>query len=392
MSTKFINKNLLIVCHSYRSFVKDMVEAMSKHFKNVYILVRLNPIYNIIPIESLKTKTIKYKIDLTNKPSNIIIIPTNVFYLPFRFSQNNLGNNHFKAVDKQIQKYDIKFDLIHAHFTWSSGYVAAKLKEKYNVPAVVTAHGFDIYDLPFRDDEWKKKIEYVLNTADCIITVSNSNLRCIEKLDVDTPVKVIPNGFNDKIFHRMNSEECRKTLNFPINKKIILTAGNLVEVKGHKYLIEAMREVVNHKKNVLCIIVGSGKLKNKMENQISKCGLKDYIKLVGGEPHSQIPIWMNTCDVFVLPSLRESFGVVQIEAMACGKPVVATFNGGSEEIITSDDYGFLVEPANSKNLARQILTALDKEWDYEKIEKYAERFRWENSAKEILGVYREIIK
>lgn len=390
MSTKFINKNLLIVCHSYRSFQKDMVEAMSKHFKNVYILVRLNPIYNIIPIESLKTKTIKYKIDLTNKPSNIIIIPTNVFYLPFRFSQNNLGNNHFKAVDKQIQKYGVKFDLIHAHFTWSSGYVAAKLKEKYKVPAVVTAHGFDIYDLPFRDDEWKTKIEYVLNTADCIITVSNSNLRCIEKLDVDTPVKVISNGFNDKIFRPMNSEECRKNLNLPINKKIILTAGNLVEVKGHKYLIEAMREVINHKKNVLCIIIGSGKLKNKMENQISKCGLKDYIKLVGWEQHSKIPIWMNACDLFVLPSLRESFGVVQIEAMSCGKPVVATCNGGSEEIIISDNYGFLIPPGNSKELGKSILRSLDKTWDENKIRSYAEQFAWDKIINEIIDIYERI--
>lgn len=111
------------------------------------------------------------------------------------------------------------------------------------------------------------------------------------------------------------------------NKKIILTVGNFVEVKGHKYLIEAMREVIKHKKNVHCLIVGSGKLKNKLEKQISKCGLKDHIKLVGREPHNQIPIWMNDCNVFVLPSLSESFGIVQIEAMACGKSVVVTYNG-----------------------------------------------------------------
>lgn len=100
---------------------------------------------------------------------------------------------------------------------------------------------------------------------------------------------------------------------------------------------------------------------------------------------------MNACDVFVLPSLRESFGVVQIEAMACGKPVVATRNGGSEEIITSEDYGLLCEPASPEELAEKISIALDKEWGSEKIRGYAERFRWKNIAKEIIKVYETLL-
>ena len=111
------------------------------------------------------------------------------------------------------------------------------------------------------------------------------------------------------------------------------------------------------------------------------------VKLVGGRAHDEIPIWMNACDLFVLPSLRESFGVVQIEAMACGRPIVATYNGGSEEIITSADYGLLCEPASPEELVEKILIALDKEWDYENIRNYAEMFRWENIAKEILEIY-----
>jgi len=109
-----------------------------------------------------------------------------------------------------------------------------------------------------------------------------------------------------------------------------------------------------------------------------------------GEPHNEILIWMNVCDVFVLPSLRESFGVVQIEAMACGRPVVATYNGGSEEVITSDDYGLLCEPANPGELAEKILIALDKEWDCEKIQKYAEQFTWENIVEGIMDVYKKV--
>ncbi|RLE45663.1 glycosyltransferase family 4 protein, partial [Candidatus Woesearchaeota archaeon] len=180
--------------------------------------------------------------------------------------------------------------------------------------------------------------------------------------------------------------------NIPLNQTILLNVGGVYdEVKGGKYLIEAMQKVVKYRKDVLCTIVGGGKLKGKLERQIRKAGLEDHVKLVGGRPHDEIPIWMNACDLFVLPSLRESFGVVQIEAMACGKPVVATYNGGSEEIITSADYGLLCEPANPGELAEKILIALDKEWDCDKIWEYAEQFTWENITEEIVAVYKSVI-
>ncbi len=264
------------------------------------------------------------------------------------------------------------------------------MKEKYNVPLIVTAHGYDIYDLPFRDKEWKEKIEYVLNEADYIITVSESNLKCINQLNIKTPVKVIPNGFNAKLFYPRDSKNSRNTLNLPLDKKIILTVGNLVEIKGHKYLVEAISEVVKHRKDILCIIIGSGELKNELQKQIKKIGLENYIILAGGRPHNEIPIWMNACDVFVLPSLRESFGVVQIEAMACGKPVVATKNGGSEEIIVNENIGYLIEPGNPNELAKGIIIALNKEWKPEDIMEHVKQYDWNNIANEIIKIYKKL--
>ncbi|VVB89746.1 Trehalose synthase [uncultured archaeon] len=388
-----INKNLIVIAHSYKSFVKDSVDTTSKHFNQIDVCVRHNPfaeISNLLPINYLKPFTKENLIDLTNKPNNVNVIPTGVIYLPTKNGYFNLGEKHFKAVDAQIRRNNIKFDLIHSHFAWSSGYVGAKLKEKYKVPFIVTAHGYDIYDLPFRDDEWRERIEYVLNSADQIITVSTSNLKCINKLNVKTPVEVIPNGFDSNLFYSRDLKECRRALNLPLDRKVILSVGNLFEVKGHQYLIEAMQEVLKHKKDILCIIVGSGELKGKLEKQIKKLGLDSYIKLIGGRPHNEIPIWMNACDIFVLPSLRESFGIVQIEAMRCRKPVVATYNGGSEEIIISNEIGLLSETANAKDLAENILFALNKEWNIEMIMNYAEQFKWEIVIKKILDVYAKI--
>lgn len=388
-------KKLLVISHSYNNFQKEPIEHLSHYVDSTFVLVRYNPIANIakyIHIPALDSFKLSSKIDSTLKPSNIEVLATPVMYAPVDSQYKKLGEKHLTVVNQAIKKNNIEFDLIHSHFTWSAGYVGAKLKEKYDVPFIVTAHGYDIYELPFKNEEWKQKIEYVLNTADCIITVSNSNLRCIEKLDVDTPVKVIPNGFNDNLFYPMNSDECRKILNLPIDKKIILTVGNLVEVKGHKYLIEAMSEVVKHRKNVLCIIVGSGKLEGKLEKQIRSLNLENYVKLVGGKSHSEIPLWMNACDIFVLSSLNEGNPTVMFECLGCGKPFIGTTVGGIPDIITSDDYGLLCEAAKSRDLAGNILLALNKSWEINPICEYAGQFTWENITQNILKIYSQLTK
>ena len=386
-------KNLLVIAQSYKNFVKDPVDMSSHYFNQINVYVRHNPFAefsNIFPINYLKPFTKKNIINLTSKPNNVNVISTEIIYLPTRNGYLNLGEKHFKAVDKQIGKKINNFDLIHSHFVWSSGYAGAKLKEKYNIPFIVTAHGHDIYDLPFRDEEWKERIRYVLNSADHIITVSDSNLKCIDKLKVKTPVTVIPNGFNTS-FHRRDSKTCRQILGLPLDKKIILTVGSLTEVKGHRYLIDAMRNVVNHRKDTLCIIVGDGELKNKLREQIKRGDLKNSVILEGGRPHNEIPIWMNACDVFALPSLNEGNPTVMFECLGCGKPFIGTRVGGVPEIVMCDDYGSLCEPANSKELAERILVALDKEWDHKKIRLYAEKFTWENVTKQILNIYEVLI-
>ena len=387
-------KNELVLSHGYATFVKDQIEQLAPQFTNVTVLARHNPISelsNTIPLQYLTPYRKASIIDLSNKPSNVNVIITPIIYLPTDRQYKKLGDKHFRAVEKAIKNGGITFDLIHSQFTWSAGYVGAKLKEKHGLPFVVTARGYDIYDLPFRDDEWREKIEYVLNAADYIITVSNSNLECIKQLNVKTEVRVIPNGFRSDLFYPRNLAECRKKLNLPLSRRIILNVGAVYdEVKGGTYLIEAMKEVIKRKKDVLCIIIGSGKLKNKLEKQIKKAGLENYVKLIGGRAHTEIPLWMNACDVFVLPSLNEGNPNVMFEALGCGKPFVGTKVGGVPEIINSDDYGLLVEPTNPNELAEKIVIALDKQWDNDKIIRYAEQFRIENKAKVVLEVYEKV--
>lgn len=223
-----IDKKILVICHSYNNFQKDFIEELSEYFKGINVFVRTNPfaeIANYFPVPQLERFRKSYKIDLSRKPLNINVIPTSLWYLPGDRFYKSLGEKHFNAVKMAILHHQLTFDLIHAHFTWSAGYVGARLKEEYGIPFVVTAHGYDIYSLPFKDEEWQEKIEYVLKTANHVITVSQSNLACIKKLNASTPVTVIPNGFRNDLFHPRDSLKCRKKLNHPHDKKIILTVG-----------------------------------------------------------------------------------------------------------------------------------------------------------------------
>jgi glycosyltransferase involved in cell wall biosynthesis len=282
-----------------------------------------------------------------------------------------------KTINKLIEDESLRFDLIHAHFTWRAGAVAVKLKEKYKVPVVITEHTSRTFVKAIK----KKESQFVRSWSlcDAIIRVKKGDIPLFKNVGVPLDkVYYIPNGYNHHSFLDLNSQNCRKQLGLPLGAKVILNVGNLYsEVKGHKYLIEAMNKVIEQRKDVVCFIVGGGKLENQLKKQIHSLGLEEYIKLVGSKPYPEIPLWMNACDVFVLPSLNEGNPTVMFECLGCGKPFIGTRVGGIPEIITSENYGLLCDPAKSVDLADNILLALAKEWDEGKIREYAEQFNWD---------------
>ncbi|PKP51133.1 MAG: glycosyltransferase family 4 protein, partial [Candidatus Altiarchaeales archaeon HGW-Altiarchaeales-3] len=292
---------------------------------------------------------------------------------------------------KLILKENINFDLIHAHFIYYAGYVGAKLKEKYKKPLIITGHGSDVYDLPFRFKNFEKMTKYALGNADYVTTVSKSNYEKLIELGVDKEkVTVIPNSYDKNIFKPI-PEDCKDQLNIPKNKKIILSVGMLEEIKGHEYLIKAMRKVIDKKTDVLCIMVGSGQLKSKLQKLINDLDLEGYVRLVGAKPHDEIPLWMNASDLFVLPSLNEGNPTVMFECLGCGKPFVGTTVGGIPEVITNDKLGYLCEPKSPDELAEKILLALERKWDTKYVLNYAKKFSSDEIAKEIFKIYEKVI-
>lgn len=368
-------------------FVKDQVDILRQHFQEVVVIAPILRSFGFLPEDSL-CRDYQYE--------NVRVYYPRSVYIPWPlYRRFGLGSLYYdarcSAVERLIKQEKIEFDLVHAHFVWPSADIGRHLKERYGVPVVVTAHGYDIYELPFLNEIWGKRVTSVLNAADAIITVSRRNEECIKKLGVTKPVYVIPNGFRSDLFYPRDQAECRRALGLPPDRKILLAVGNLVEVKGHRYLVEAMAEVVKERPDVLCVIVGSGPLKGKLEGQIKSLGLEEHVRLVGGKPHEEIPIWMNACDVFVLPSLRESFGIVQIEAMACGKPVVATRNGGSDDLFADGGIVPLVACGDPQGLAVQILNSLEIGPDVEGIIVGINRYDQEYVMGSLLNIYSGVL-
>ena len=386
-------RNLLVLVNDFPNkddsnmsniFVREQAEALQQYFENIYIIV---PFPRGLE-HKRKTRYRNYHLGKINIYFLTYINP--VFPMTWYRFRGVWVYLETRAVKDFIKKRNMKFDLIHAHYGWPSGAVAANLKKEFSVPLVITEHAHTtLYPLIRRRD---KILTKVWNSADAIIRVNKHDIPLFSSIVSSDKVFHIPNGYNANEIRCFSQQAAREKLELPLNKTILFNLAQLLPYKGQKYLIQAMKEVVIAKNDVLCFIGGSGPLKRKLQAQIDQLNLGTHVKLLGHIRHSEAMYWYNACDIFVLPSLSEGLPVVHLEAMACGKPVVATYNGGSEEIITSEEYGLLCQPANSKELAEKILIALDKNWEREKILNYGQRFTWRNNAEETLQLYESVLK
>jgi glycosyltransferase involved in cell wall biosynthesis len=366
------NQKLLILAPHYNVFIKELTEELSRNFSEINVIIlRFNPVIDIFNKKLYLFKSIRDSCSTSKDNISIHILEISSF-LPFSI----------RKINKFISKNNIPFDFVLSHFLIPYGYLGNKVARSFNNDSIVIGHGFDVYDFPFRNFFFYILIKIILNQADKVITVSKSNFEKIKELGFAEKTIIIPNGFNPNIFRKLDKLEIRKKLNLPPKKKIIITVGNLVPVKNQEVLIKSMSSLLKKEKNVVLYIIGDGILKEDLQKSIDKKGLNNYVKLVGKKPHEEIALWMNAADLFVLSSRAESFGVVNIEALACGKPVVTTINGGSEEIISSEECGFLVgDPDDYEKFAEMIDKALKKKWNPEIIIKYSEKYTWSRVIK-----------
>lgn len=281
-------------------------------------------------------------------------------------------------------KRSFNFGIIYGHWIYPDGFACVLLARIFKVPVILHALGCDInqYSKFFLR---KIQIAWSLKNADKIISVSNALKEKMCSLGTfEKKIHVIANGVDSCLFKPMAKQECRKLLGLPQNLKIILFIGSLEIVKGAEYLIDAFQKVNSeYGLPVNLVLIGKGPSEKTIREKIAFYKQKSSVTLAGEINHNKIPLWMNAADVFCLPSIREGMPNVILEALSCGKPVVASSVGGIPELVTSSDYGILFPPGDSSILAKSLLTALRRDYDEDKIAKHFSSRTWKTIAEEI---------
>jgi teichuronic acid biosynthesis glycosyltransferase TuaC len=284
------------------------------------------------------------------------------------------------------------FDIIDAHFAYPDGFAAVLLGQYFKKPVVVTSHGTDINLLP-QFPLIRQLLRYTLLKADRVIAVCQALKDAMIQLQIPgEKIAVIPNGVDISKFHPIPREEARSRLNIP-HRRVILSVGSLIPVKGYDLLLKALKTVVQEfgETNVYLVIAGEGPSRGKIENLASSLGLSEYVRLLGAVPHNELNVWYNVADLFCLASSREGWPCVLLESLACGTPVVATDTWGVPELISSETIGLLTQ-RDERDMAEKIHLALKTPWHRDEIVRYACEHTWDRAAQAVFEVFNSALQ
>jgi glycosyltransferase involved in cell wall biosynthesis len=216
-----------------------------------------------------------------------------------------------------------------------------------------------------------------------VLSVSAALKQEITNLRVEARrVVVIPNGVEKLRFPRLSESEARTKLGIKTKARIVACVSRLSREKGTDVLIRAFKDIEDD--DIELFVLGDGDERAILERLVADFDLGGRVHLVGAKDHADIPTWISASSLIVLPSRIEGHPNAVLEAMACGRPVVASRVGGVPEILVSEEFGLMVEPDDPDALADGIRDAINREWNHEGIREYGLRRSWDDVADEIM--------
>lgn len=383
--------NIAMVTPTYLPNIGGL-EIAIKEF-SIELLKRGHRIYVFVPY-SIKgyLKNIICRFAKNTHTDNIVVIPFPYSKILERYSLDFIIENVMK---KEFIKN--KINIIH---NWSAvpfGYYSIRANHKTKLPILTLLTARDIYNpLSPIDDYWTNRISYVLENSDIVFSCSDDQKQRL-KNTTSVDIQIISHGVN---IHKFNpnkkSCELRKHLHLE-NEIFLFSLQRLHPRKGVEYLIRAMNEVVKNHSNVKLIIGGTGSEINKLKLLVNELKLQSKIELIGFIDEIELCSYYASCDIFVFHSLYEAFGIVLVEAMASGVPVVSTQVGAIPEVVRDKRTGILVQPSDSNALANAIIELIENENLRKKMgtegRKIIEKeYNWENIAKKYENVYYNLLK
>lgn len=313
------------------------------------------------------------------------------------FTRNVLG---FASEDRLV------YDVVHTHY-WLSGLSGLTLSQEWRTPMVSMFHTLAALKNTVARSRREHEPDLRLNSERAIIAAADRIIAAnrLEKSDLEhhyqapaERIVVIPCGVDLRLFKRTDKSAARALLDLPADRQILLFVGRLEPIKGIDILLHALGEMAAEGRRPLTLIAG-GNLEDEEGQRLvalaASLGLAKDVRFIGAVDQTMLPAFYSAADVCVAPSFYESFGMVAIEAMACGLPVVASRAGGLPFSIRDGETGLLVTPGDPSALKHAISTLLDdpdlRRRMGEAGEQRAHRYRWRHVANEVRAVYEELL-
>jgi glycosyltransferase involved in cell wall biosynthesis len=322
-------------------------------------------------------------------------------YYYFAFSHILEINQPMVGLKKRLRGYDIVHSADMGYFYT---YQAAKHKNSHGYKLVLTI----AENIPFlfgKRGYSRKRIEKIIRKVDIFLPLTQRAAEALTLQGVSSDrIKVIPFGIDISLFRPWDEETGTYYKKFSISKEdfIILYIGRLSRSKGLFELIFAAKKILTdtelNGRNVIFVLVGSGPIRRKMESLVHFLGIAKNFRIIKGRDYSEMPGIHNLADIFVLPSIvtsrwQEQFGMVLIESMACGKPIVSTLSGSIPEVV--GEAGLLVQPSDHYSLYQAIKTLILSDNLRTQLGKLARRRALDNFdsklvARKIMEVYQSL--
>jgi len=365
--------------------VYDLAQNLGKFGNDVHVLTCWEPDTKEYEIDNYVTV---HRVHVYNNPSNNFV----EWIMQLNFAM-------IEYAIKLIQNN--KFDIIHAH-DWLVAYATRVLKKSYNIPLITTIHATEYGRNSGIHTDMQRTIhnveKWLINESDRLIVNSNymkDELLSIFNIQSDK-ISIISNGVDLKKFNNVYADVAFRENYAAKNEKIVFYVGRLVNEKGLHVLLNAIPQILSTFNNVKFVIAGKGPCLNNLIELSQKLNIMNRVYFTGFVSEEVLLKLYKCSDIAVFPSTYEPFGIVALEGMVAGIPVVVSDTGGLKEIVNHKEDGMKFYSGNSDSLADCLLELLSDDSLSNKIrnvalQKVHKLYNWDNISERILNEYKYVI-
>jgi len=297
------------------------------------------------------------------------------------------------------------YDIIHCHsYNYFDTFVCALLKRigiTQSKMIVHTHHPFDYARVPSIFDGIYKTaknshVRFILNTCDRVIAITPHDVEGVTELGVNiSKISLLPNGIQWNSYQGQGGRGFRRKYFIEENERLILFLGRLDNNKGLPFLIDSATRLIREGLSFKVVIAGEDfGMKEQVKRQIQRAGIQQTVLLTGRLAESERIDAVKACDILVLPSSYEGFGLVLLEAQAAGKPVIATRTGGTPYALKDKQTGFLITYGDSDELAAKLRLLLEDAQLRRDMgvrgREFAKRFDYVSLSTKLIDIYHDV--